>query len=137
MLELHESILTSLSKEDFQNLVTMNENVMIICRDGFIQVRNSKELAIELRQVLQDFDDRTSYETTGKVEPGVEETEKDRTAIENPNPLHRQKGFKQWLDLVTDQAHDTRGRKSVETKKTEILNSYTTEEVEAAVVVLT
>lgn len=131
MLELHESVLQALNRQDYLNLVVMDCDVKIISATGSILIRNSKDLAVELRQTLQDLDDRTVYMTNSVGEPEDEEAEEDVTAIENPNPLHRQKGFNKWLDLVTEQSEATG------TAKERILDSYPTEEVEDAVVVLT
>lgn len=137
MLTLIESDLNYLARTDLQNLISMNDTIEIIRGDGLRLERNSRDVALEQRQKLQDFDDRTVYETVTPADPDTPEVEEETKAIENPHPRHKQLEFEKWLDVVEDQARDTRGKKTIATKKEEILNSYPADEIKAAVVVLT
>jgi len=137
MLTLIESDLNNLTRTDLQNLVSMNDTIEIIRVDGFRLERNSRDVALEQRQKLQDYDDRTVYETITAPDPETPDIEEETQAIENPHPRHKQLEFDRWLDVVEDQARDTKGNERIATKKKEILDSYPPEEVQDAVVVLT
>jgi len=103
-------------KQDFENL--LSEDVF-------------KEAALEQLQNLQDFDDRTVTRATNPVNPNDPNSEFETEEIENPNPLHKQKGFEEWMDVVRLNAQ------AREVKVSELTDQYPEEEIEAAVVVLT
>ena len=90
-----------------------------------------KVAALELLQSLQDFDDRTATKAIKPVNPDDPEGEWVMEEIENPLPLHRQKGFEEWMDVVRLNA-EAQG-----VKVSELTEKYDQEEIESAVVVLT
>ena len=90
-----------------------------------------KEAAMEQLQSLQDFDDRTATRATKPLNPDDPNSEFETEEIENPNPLHKQKGFDEWMDVVRLNAQ------AREVKVSELCQEYQKEEIEAAVVELT
>lgn len=96
------------TRQDFENLLSDED---------------SREEALGELQTLQDFDDRTVTRATEE--------------IENPYPLHAQRDFKEWLDVVELNAKHTCGNKSIEVRKQKILSKYSIEEIKAGKVVLT
>lgn len=104
------------TKQDFENLLNLE---------------NSKKTAQEELQTLQDFDDRTVTRTIEAADPEDPESKDVVEEIENPHPLHKQKGFQEWMDVVRLNA-ETRG-----VKVSELCKEYTEDEIESAVVVLT
>lgn len=103
-------------KQDFENL--LSDKIF-------------KEAALEQLQTLQDFDDRTATRATKPVNPDDPNSEWETEEIENPLPLHKQKGFEEWMDVVRLNAQ------AREVKVSELTEQYPVEEIEAAVVVLT
>jgi hypothetical protein len=109
--------------EDFQNLINDIDH---------------KEQALTDLQNLQDFDDRTVAMAIKPLNPEHPDGEWEVKEIENPNPIHRQKGFEQWIDVVQLNAEFTVTKKqTVDAKVTAILDSYPVEEVKDAIVVMT
>ena len=103
-------------KQDFENL---------LADETF------KEAALEQLQNLQDFDDRTATRATKPLNPDDPNSDFETEEIENPLPLHKQKGFEEWMDVVRLNAQ------AREVKVSELTEQYPPEEIEAAVVVLT
>lgn len=105
------------TKQDYENLLLMDEY---------------KEEALNALQKLQDFDDRTATKATDKlIDPDDPDSDFVVEEIENPLPLHTQKGFKEWMDVVKLNAEVQ------EVKVSELTGEYTKTEIESAVVVLT
>jgi len=104
--------------EDFQNLLNDSD---------------FKEQALEKLQELQDFDDRVVTRAVEPVNPDKPDGEWVTEEIENPFPVHRQKGFEEWLGLVKLNAE------SQDKKVSEITSEYSQSEINATadVVVLT
>lgn len=103
--------------QDFENLLGMDEY---------------KEEALKKLQELQDFDDRTATMATDKlVNPDDPHSDFIVEEIENPYPMHKQKGFDGWLDVVRLNAEVQ------EVKVSELTEQYSEAEIEDAVVVLT
>jgi hypothetical protein len=90
-----------------------------------------KEAALEQLQNLQDFDDRTATRATNPLNPDDPNSDFEIEEIENPLPLHKQKGFEEWMDVVRLNA-EARG-----VKVSDLTEEYSKTEIEAAVVVLT
>jgi hypothetical protein len=103
-------------KQDFENLL-FDETL--------------KVAALELLQSLQDFDDRTATKAIKPVNPDDPEGEWVVEEIENQLPLHKQKGFDEWMDVVRLNA-EAQG-----VKVSELTGKYSKTEIEAAVVELT
>lgn len=103
-------------KQDFENLLADEK---------------FKEAALEELQTLQDFDDRTATRATKPLNPDDPNSDFETEEIENPFPLHKQKGFDEWMDVVRLNAQ------AREVKVSELTKQYPTEEIEAAVVELT
>lgn len=103
-------------KQDFENL---------LADETF------KEAALEQLQTLQDFDDRTATRATKPVNPDDPNSDFETDEIENPLPLHKQKGFEEWMDVVRLNS-EARG-----VKVSDLTEEYSKTEIEAAVVVLT
>ena len=95
--------------QDFQNLLNDTE---------------FKDQALQKLQDIQDFDDRVVLRAVEPVDPDNPESEWITEEIENPNPLHRQKGFAEWIDVVKLSA-EVQGM-----KVSEILSRYSKEEIE-------
>lgn len=109
--------------QDFENLINDPEH---------------KEQALTDLQLLQDFDDRGATQANNPLNPDDPESEFEIVIIENPNPVHRQKGFEQWIDVVTLNAQYTVTKKqTVDAKVDAILESYPLIEVEDAPVEMT
>lgn len=104
------------TKEDFENL--LNDE-------------NFKEEALLKLQELQDHDDRTVTIATEPIDQEDPESEWNVEEIENPLPVHKQKGFSEWLDVVRLNS-EAQG-----TKVSELCEKYSQTEIESAVVVLT
>jgi hypothetical protein len=104
--------------EDFQNLLNDED---------------FKEQALEKLQQLQDFDDRVVTKAVEPVDTNKPDGDWVTEEIENPLPVHRQKGFDEWLDVVKLNA-ESQGK-----KVSELTAEYTPAEIEktADVVVLT
>lgn len=90
-----------------------------------------KESVLEQLQTLQDFDDRTATRAIKPINPDDPNSEWETEEIENPLPLHAQKGFKEWMDVVRLNAQ------AREVKVSELTEQYPKSEIEAAVVELT
>ena len=103
-------------KQDFENLLSDE---------------TFKEDVITQLQTLQDFDDRTSTKAVKQENPDDPMSDWITEEIENPLPLHKQKGFEEWMDVVRLNA-DAQG-----IKVSELTGEYTKDEIEEAVVVLT
>lgn len=131
MLVLNEVDLNYLRKEDFQNLINMGEIIGIRQDDGRIVEHDSQKLALERLQHLQDIDDRTAKETIEVANIEDDGSEDKEIEIKNPNPLHNQRGFEKWMNVVELNAS------AQDVKVSELTNEYTKEEIEAAVVELT
>ena len=109
--------------QDFQNLIN--------------DPKFREQALIDL-QVLQDFDDRGVTMAIKPLNPEDPESEFETVIIENPNPIHRQKGFDNWIDVVTLNAQYTTTKKqTVDAKVDAILDSYPIQEVEDAPVEMT
>lgn len=111
------------TKQDFENLLSDED---------------SRDEALSELQNLQDFDDRTVTRATEELlDKDNPESDFVTEEIENPYPLHAQRDFKEWLDVVELNAKHTCGNKSIEVRKQEILSKYSIEEIKAGKVVLT
>ncbi|MBZ2166283.1 hypothetical protein [Methanobacterium spitsbergense] len=109
--------------QDFENLLSDKEH---------------KEQALNDLQNLQDFDDRGVTMAVKPLDPDKPDGEWETKIIENPNPIHRQKGFEQWIDVVTLNAeHTLQKKETIDSKVDTILNSYPVEEIEDAPVEMT
>jgi hypothetical protein len=109
--------------QDFENLINNPEH---------------KEQALTDLQNLQDFDDRGVTQATTPIDPEDPESDFETIVIENPNPVHRQKGFDNWIDVVTLNAQYNLAKKqTVDAKVDAILDSYPVQEVEDAPVEMT
>jgi hypothetical protein len=105
---------------------------MISVKQDFINlIEKDKDTVVDELTSLQDFDDRTATLAVEPVNPDDPEGEWVTEEIENPLPLHRQKGFEEWLDVVRLNA-EAQG-----VKVSELTGKYSKTEIEAAVVVLT
>ena len=104
------------TRQDFENLLSMEEY---------------KEEALEKLQELQDFDDRTVTRAIKPLNPDDPNSDFETEEIENPYPIHAQKGFKAWMDVVTLNAEVR------EVKVSELTGEYSKTEIESSVVVLT
>lgn len=104
------------TKQDYENLLSIEEY---------------KEEALEKLQELQDFDDRTSTRAVKQENPDDPMSDWITEEIENPLPIHAQKGFKEWMDVVKLNAEVR------EVKVSELTGEYSKTEIEEAVVVLT
>lgn len=107
------------TRQDFENLLSMEEY---------------KEEALEKLEELQDFDDRTVTRAIKPLNPDDPNSEWETEEIENPNPQHNQKGFSKWREIVTLNAEHSRGNKTIEERKTELLNKYTQAEIKKGIV---
>ena len=110
------------TRQDYLNLLDMDEY---------------RDEALDKLRELRDFDDREATRATQPMDEDDPESEWETERIENPHPMHRQRGFELWLDLVELEARETRGRKSIATKKEEILSEYSKDEIESAIVEVT
>ena len=109
--------------QDFQNLIN--------------DPKFREQALIDL-QVLQDFDDRTATIATKPINKNDPESDWKTKKIENPTPLHRQKGFKRWMRVVKFIAKETKTQnQTVADRVQEILASYSSDEIADAPVVLT
>jgi hypothetical protein len=109
--------------QDFENLINDPEH--------------KEQVLIDL-QSLQDYDDRGVSMAIKPLDPNKPDGEWETVEIENPNPIHQQKGFDKWLDVVTLNAEYTITKKqTVDAKVDAILNSYPLEEIEDAPVEMT
>lgn len=100
---------------------------MIATKEDFENLLNDpdfKDAALESLEQLQDYDDRAVTRAVKHVDPDNPESEWITEEIENPNPLHRQKGFVEWMDIVKLNA-EVQG-----VKVSEILSRYSKEEIE-------
>ena len=104
------------TRQDFENLLSMEEY---------------KEEALDKLQELQDFDDRTVTRAIKTLNPDDPNSDFETEEIENPLPLHKQKGFGEWMDVVTLNAEVR------EVKVYELTGEYSKTEIDSAVVVLT
>jgi hypothetical protein len=104
------------TKQDFENLLGMDE---------------FKEEALKALQELQDFDDRTATRAVKQENPDDPMSDWITEEIENPLPIHAQKGFSEWMEVVTLNAEVR------EVKVSDLTGEYTKTEIESAVVVLT
>jgi hypothetical protein len=104
------------TKQDFENLLNDKE---------------FKEEALIKLQELQDFDDRTATKAVKQETPDDPMSDWITEEIENPSPIHRQYGFKEWMDLVKLNA-EVQG-----VKVSELTDEYSKNEIEEAIVVLT
>jgi hypothetical protein len=115
---------------------------VIATKQDFINLlsdKNYKEEALEKLQTLQDHDDRVSTRTLEIADPEDPESEDKTERIETELPIHKQIGFEKWLDVVELNAKYSRGKSKTETRKQELLDEYSKEEIESTsdVVVLT
>jgi hypothetical protein len=92
--------------------------------ENLLQDKDYKELAVKELEKLQDFDDRTVTIAIEPLDPDNPESEWETQEIDNPYPLHQQKGFQEWMDIVNLNARYTRGRASIASRKKEILAQY-------------
>lgn len=105
---------------------------MISVKQDFINLLDvDKDSVVDELTTLQDFDDRTATRAVKPVNQDDPEGEWVTEEIENPLPLHRQKGFDEWLDVVRINA-EAQG-----VKVSELTGEYSKTEIESAVVELT
>jgi len=105
---------------------------MISVKQDFLNLLSiDKETVVGELTSLQDFDDRTATKAIKPVNPNDPEGEWVMEEIENPLPLHKQKGFGEWMDVVRLNA-EAQG-----VKVSELTGEYSKTEIESAVVVLT
>lgn len=104
------------TKQDFENL---------------LKEPDFKDNALNELQQLQDFDDRTVTRAVKQKDPDDPMSDWITEEIENPLPLHAQKGFKEWMDVVKLNAEIK------EVKVSELTKEYSKKQIEDAVVVLT
>jgi len=105
---------------------------MISVKQDFLNLLSiDKETVVGELTSLQDFDDRTATKAIKPVNPDDPEGEWVMEEIENPLPLHKQKGFDEWMDVVRLNA-EAQG-----VKVSELTGEYSKTEIESAVVELT
>lgn len=94
--------------------------------------KDMKQEAIRKLEELMDFDDRTvtvALKPKNKDDP---DGEWKTIKIRNPHPIHRQRGFLRWRDVVALNAKHTRGKSTIKARKAEILGKYSKAEIDAA-----
>lgn len=100
--------------------------------ENLLNTPEFQDQALMKLQELQDHDDRTVTRATSElVDPDNPESDFIVEEIENPSPLHRQRGFSEWMDVVRLNA-ETQG-----VRVSEITEEYSEEQIESAVVELT
>ena len=104
------------TKQDYKNLLGMNE---------------FKEESLKALQELQDFDDRTVTKAIELENPDDPMSDWITEEIENPLPMHAQKGFEEWMDVVKLNAEIQK------VKVSELTGEYSKAEIDSGVVVLT
>jgi hypothetical protein len=106
----------------------------IATRQDYINLLNMKEYreeALERLDELMNFDDRTVTRAIEPENPDNPESEWITEEIVNPHPIHAQRGFKEWMDIVELKAQEEG------VKISEVLNRYSEEEIKASVVEVT
>jgi hypothetical protein len=99
--------------------------------ENLLNTPEFQDQALMKLQELQDHDDRTVTRATTPIDPEDPESDFNTEEIENPSPLHRQRGFSEWMDIVRLNA-ETQG-----VRVSEITGEYSEEQIESAVVELT
>lgn len=68
--------------------------------ENLLSNKKYKKRALRELERLQDFDDRMVTRAVEPINPDDPETEWVTEEISNPYPLHKQKGFTEWMDIV-------------------------------------
>lgn len=104
------------TRQDYENLISMKEY---------------RGEALEKLNELMDFDDRTVTRAIELENPDDPLSDWVTEEIPNPNPIHAQKGFKEWVDVVRLNAE------SNGVKVSDLTSKYTETEIKDSVVEVT